>query len=313
MKMRGVPFAFALVAMLAASAARALPPEEKAWEIQAAFYVWAAGMHSDVEADDVTTSIDKSFFDILDDLGWALMGGAEARYARALLMVDFVGMQLVTDADGGPRTVDFALPGPLATPGALTVGPVDVRTRVTQWMVDAKLGARVLSLPIGPDEDVTDRRRVDFDVLAGVRYWNVHVKSDVEVAPASLTVNGNPVSLPGILPGLDFGDVELPGPFLRGTDRVVEDTVQWVDPIVGFRVRGDATDRLSLWLLGDIGGWGWGDASDLTWQGVLGAAYELSDHWSATAAYRAVGLRRGDGFDGNTILYGPQLGVVFRF
>jgi hypothetical protein len=295
-------------------AANALPPEPKDWEGQIKLYGWASALQTEVEAGGVETTIDESFFDILDVLGWAVMGGVEGRYKRGLVMVDFLGMQVATGADGPGQTFPFELPG--GRDGLLTAGPVGVSTRLTTWMIDTKFGVRALSFPMskltGSAAQDDDLRRFDFDLLAGFRVWNVTSKLHVGVDPASLTVGGAPVSLPGILPGVDFGDIALPGPLLSGGSRTVEETVDWLDPIVGFRVSADVTDRISLMALGDIGGWGVGTASELTWQGMIGGSFDLSEHWSLTAAYRALGVNRDSAIK-NTILYGPQFGAVFRF
>lgn len=303
-----------LVCVAGGGAASALPPEPKDWEAQIKLYAWASALQTKVKAGGVETTIDASFFDILDDLGWAAMGGVEGRYKRGLVMVDFLGMQVATGADSNARTFPFQLPD--GRDGLLTAGPVDASTRLTTWMIDTKFGFRALSLPMskltGSAEQDDDLRRFDFDLLAGFRVWSVTAKMHVGVDPASLTVGGAPVSLPGILPGFVLGDITLPGPLVRGGSRTVEDTVDWLDPIVGFRVSGDVTKCFSLFALGDIGGWGVGTASDLTWQGMIGGSFDLSEHWSLTAAYRALGVNR-DSAIRNTILYGPQFGAVFRF
>jgi hypothetical protein len=297
-----------------AGAARAVPPPPKDWDVQLKLYGWTASVTADAEARGVETTIDEDFWEILSDLGWAVMGGAEGRYKRGLLMVDFLGMQIAADTDFDPRTRPFQLPD--GRQGNLSVGGVDSTTRLTEWMVDTKLGFRALSIPFtkltGSPDDPQDPRRIDFDLLAGFRYWNVTTKIRVDVSPAQLTVAGAPVALPGILPDFDFGHHQkLPGTFLNGTRRWAEDTVDWYDPIVGFRVGAQVCKGLSLSLLGDIGGWGVG--SDLTWQGLFNIQYDFSEHWGVTAAYRAIGLRFSDSPLQSEIMYGPQFGVVFRF
>jgi hypothetical protein len=118
------------------------------------------------------------------------------------------------------------------------------------------------------------------------------------------------VQLPGILPGFVFGDINLPGPLVRGGSRTVEETVEWLDPIVGFRVSGDVTNRIALFALGDIGGWGVGTASELTWQGMIGGSFD-SERWSLTAAYRALG---GTATARSATRFSTaRFGAVFRF
>ncbi|RIL03885.1 MAG: hypothetical protein DCC71_14845 [Proteobacteria bacterium] len=307
----------ALLALCVAPDATALPPAERSWEIQLSMYGWLAGLNADIEAGDVETEIDASFRDILKDLGWAVFGGLEARYERFVLLTDAMGMQLVTDESGSPRTRSFQRfangPG-----GDVRFGEYDVHSRLTTWMLDVKPGLRVLSHPIGGlfggAEQADDPRRLDVDLLAGFRYWNVTNKTGVEIEPASLTVGGQPAALPGLVADrIDIdGKVNVPGAFLRGVDRAKQDTVDWLDPLVGLRVTADVTQRWSVFALGDVGGWGVANASDLTWQAMLGSQLQLSEHWALRAGYRALGVNRDTAFD-DGILHGPQIGAVFRF
>lgn len=299
-----------------AGGARALPPEERDWELSASFYGWLASVDTEVEAGGVQTDVEMKFRDILGDLGWAVMGGTEGRYKRALLLIDVLGMQIVTDASGSGRTRSFqAVPG--GPGGELHIGEFDVHTRLTEWMLDVKPGFRVLSLPMtdltGGTETPEDRRRFDVDAFLGFRYWNVTTKIGAETQPATLEVGGVPVSLPDVLPDIDLGNVHLPGTFLYGTDKANQNTVDWFDPIIGLRVAADVTQRWLLFASGDVGGFGIGaDASDLTWQGMIGSHIALSERWSLTTGYRALGIDRNDGLV-DTVMHGPQIGALLRF
>jgi hypothetical protein len=194
----------ALACVAGVGVANALPPEPKDWEGQIKLYGWASALQTKAEARGVETTIDMSFFDLLDDLGWAAMGGVEGRYKRGLVMVDFWGTQVASSVDGNARALPFELPD--GRDGLLTAGPVGASTRLTTWMIDTKFGFRALSLPMskltGSAERDDDLRRFDFDLLAGFRVWSVTSKIHVGVEPASLTVGGSPVQLPGILPRL---------------------------------------------------------------------------------------------------------------
>ena len=309
--------AAALVALALARDAAALPPAERDWDAQIELYAWAASLSVDAEVKGVVTEVDQGFFDVLGDLGWAVFGRAEGRWKRGLLLLDGMGMQLVEDGSATVHTVPLDLRN--GTQGALSIGGVDAHSRITEGMFDAKLGLRALSLPLrklcGKADDPTDLRRFDVDLLAGLRYWDVTVKTKLSVPPASLTVGGNPVTLPGILPDLDLGHVRVPGVFLRGAATTVDAERQWVDPLVGVRLRADVTQHISMYLMGDIGGWGGGGddhSSELTWQGTLGGQWNFGEHWAATASYRALGVNRGTALK-NMITYGPQFGIAFRF
>lgn len=101
-------------------------------------------------------------------------------------------------------------------------------------------------------------------------------------------------------------DVELdPGP-----DPSI--TRDWVDPIVGMRAAWPLSPRWHLLARGDVGGFG--VASDLTVNAVLGAGYTASGRWSLLIAYRYL---RVDFRDTRLVLdlaaRGPGIGVQIRF
>jgi hypothetical protein len=210
----------ALVMGLVASSARALPPPEKNWSLDLMPYGWMSWVSMDVVADGITKSYELPFFNsVINDLSWAIMGTVEFRYERALLLLDGFGNQLASSDQGPGRTQSFQT---IFGPGQLTLGPAGASVRTTLGMVDAKLGFRALHLPLSklfsslPDDDP---RRLDLDLFAGARYWNSHVVARAGVAPASLTVNGNPIgigSLCGRLPDYDSGGFQLSGSLLCG-------------------------------------------------------------------------------------------------
>lgn len=308
--------AIVVVALACAGSARALPPEEKDWEVQAMLYGWLMSIDAEVEAGDVSRDLEVKFKDILEDLGWAVFGNVEARWKRGLVIVDTLGSQVVSDLSGSPRTLPYA--GPLGNvAGTLTGGEFDVHTRLTMWALDTKLGFRALSVPmtklLGKPENPEDGRRLDVDLLAGTRYWNITNKTGIEIKEPSLTVNGAPAQLPDRLPELALRHgVRVPGALLFGTDKSVQETVDWVDPIIGGRIGAGITKRWSLFVLGDVGGWSIGNASELTWQAMLGSKIQLTEHLGLQTGYRAVGVDKSGAFE-STTLHGPQIGFFVRF
>jgi len=118
------------------------------------------------------------------------------------------------------------------------------------------------------------------DVLAGARAW---------ILDAELKFK------PGLLPGT-----------------TISRTTAFADPIVGLRAVMNVTDRLSLSVLGDVGGFG--VSSDITWQAFGGIEYRFATLWSARAGYRALGIDI-DKRDAhiNAVLHGPVLGSSWRF
>jgi len=98
-----------------------------------------------------------------------------------------------------------------------------------------------------------DSDRIQIDALAGMRYW--HLGTDFTLAPA-----------------------------LGGT--TLSKTIEWVDPLVGARIKLPVSKKLTASIWGDAGGWGAG--SQLDYQ-VLGAlSYQMKPKWALDAGWRYI-------------------------
>jgi hypothetical protein len=205
-------------------------------------------------------------------------------------------------------------------------GRIDVD--VEEIDADLLLGYRVLASPLptwlgGAEED--EPRFFDLDLLAGVRYHRVETSIDVQIPP----VEFDPYVAEGL--GIDDGflfRVSLPSEFLRvglvppgvglarvlGTSFRYEAEEQWVDPVLGLRLGIDLCERLRLRVQGDIGGFGIGSASDLSWTAEAGLTVRITRHWEAEIAWLAAGLDRDRGQGSiDTIQHGPKAGITYRF
>lgn len=138
-----------------------------------------------------------------------------------------------------------------------------------------------------------------FDVLGGARYWS-------QKADLSLDVTRT----------VDIFELELVG--RRAIAR--SGSVDWVDPLVGARLRFAVAPGHGLFVRGDVGGFGVG--SDFSWQAVAGYGFDFAVYsgitFSGVLGYRALavdyvqGEGRGRyGFD--MLQHGPILGVNVRF
>ncbi len=90
----------------------------------------------------------------------------------------------------------------------------------------------------------------------------------------------------------------------------------WVDPIVGLGYNYQISDRWSLRLYGDIGGFG--AASDFTWQALGLIDYQPWKNFAIVAGYRALGTKYETGsgaekFTYDTTIYGPIVGIDIRW
>ena len=119
-----------------------------------------------------------------------------------------------------------------------------------------------------------------FELGGGLRAWwlNTEIRLD-----------------PGLLPG-----------------RTVDQTTNWVDPVIAARASLRLNDRLSLTGYGDIGGFGVG--SEFTWQVVATLDWRVSDWISASLGYRWIQIEYEDRRATiNLDMSGPILGASFRF
>jgi opacity protein-like surface antigen len=113
----------------------------------------------------------------------------------------------------------------------------------------------------------------------------------------------------------DLG-VRISGTGPLGQPRSASRSEQWVDPVVGMRVKLPLSRTIDFTLVGDVGGFGIG--SDLTYQVWPVLGFGLSNSISAKLGYRAIysDYETGSGLDRfsyDVLTHGPTLGVEFRF
>jgi hypothetical protein len=128
------------------------------------------------------------------------------------------------------------------------------------------------------------------DLYGGGRFWWQH-------ADALLTVSGAVV-----------GTISKEG------------TKQWIDPVVGIRLRHQFVPGLNLVVSGDVGGFDVG--SRLSWQAIAALDYDFmktnSAIWSGMVGYKAlfVDYSTGSGlarYEYDMTMYGPIFGVTARW
>lgn len=173
----------------------------------------------------------------------------------------------------------------------------------------SKLGADDLSGPGGlVNADITTEMAfIDFGVM-----WRVHE------APSCLASPENRRWLSVDLYGggrYTWLDVEITPEAAPARSR----SVDWLDPIVGAKVRIPFGDRWHAAINGDIGGFGAG--SDFTWSATAVIGYDFHiGRWPSTAylGYRALGQDYSTGsgpdrFLWDIIQHGPILGLSLSF
>ena len=87
---------------------------------------------------------------------------------------------------------------------------------------------------------------------------------------------------------------------------------------MGGRFIWELNDKFSLNFRGDVGGFGIGSASELTYQIIPGCSYKLSDNMTFEFAYRYVNLDYSNGSGTDELgmdleAYGPSFGLKLLF
>ncbi|MHC4737865.1 MAG: autotransporter outer membrane beta-barrel domain-containing protein [Planctomycetota bacterium] len=170
--------------------------------------------------------------------------------------------------------------------GSRGIVSFDLDADVRFGMADFGLAYRLFERQHGDNNE----QKLSFEPYGGLRYGYLRQKIDLNV---------------------NIVGVGSAGARLGGSE-------DWVEPFVGVRVIWDLNDKLSLNIRGDAGGFGIGSASDLTWQVVIGADYQLSKRTSLNAGYRVldVDYSRGSGSEEFGIDFqakGPFIGVTILF
>jgi hypothetical protein len=161
------------------------------------------------------------------------------------------------------------------------------------------LGVQMAIVEVVAAYEVARYGSMAFDVVGGARYWR-------QKADLSLDVTRT----------FDISDLELVG--ARAFAR--SGAVDWVDPLVGARIRYAVAPGHELFLRGDVGGFGAG--SDFPWQAIAGYGFDFARYtgitFSGVVGYRAlyVDYAQGAGcqrYEFDMLQHGPILGVSMRF
>jgi hypothetical protein len=261
-------------------------PAASPWTFSLAPYAWLSGLNGHTTVKGRTTDIDADPFEVLDHLdGVPFMAYGEARIGRLMLYGDVVYAPIGADASAtrslGGLTVDAALDVEVRQ----TIAELGAAYEIARWPSGGLMGFGTGSTAL--------------DVLAGARYW----RQDVEVNLA-LTAT-----------------LDLTGLSVSGTRAIARSgTVEWVDPLVGLRLRHQLAPGHELVLRGDVGGFDAG--STFSWNAVGAYTWQIARHagvtYSGILGYRAlsVDFEKGSGatrYEYDVIQHGPLLGFAASF
>src|SRR6478735_12135377 len=257
-------------------------PAVLGWTYRVTPYGWLTAITGTQTVRGRSVKVDASFIDIVEksDSLVALMGNVEARNGPFAIYGDLVWSK--TGVDGSNVRSRTPAPGVSATIGT------SVNLDVT--MAIAEVGAAYEIARSGP---------VALDILGGARYWHQEADLSFNIAGA-----------------VDVGDLQVIG----GRAFARTGSVDWLDPLIGARVRYEVSPGHELFLRGDIGGFGVG--SKFSWQAIGGYLFDLGSYNGITfpglIGYRALSVdyAQGEGaqrYEFDMILHGPVVGLSMRF
>lgn len=263
-------------------------PDPEPWRFGITSYGWAINIAGSLTARGQTVDVNASFIDLVQksDSLLAWMSYFEADKGR----VGFYGDLVWTRLGFSRSTAAYRNPLP-----GLQLSATANAALVTDLVIAEIGGLYEVHRWPGSDGSFTA-----VDALLGFRYWNSTASVSVD---ALATANYAPLGLSG---SRQFG-ISL------------SNTMQWVDPLIGLRLRHQFTPHQNIMVRGDIGGFGLG--SQLTWQALGVYSYEWqadSVRIAAVVGYRAIGVNysAGSGFDANglnLVFHGPVIGIGLRF
>jgi hypothetical protein len=281
---------------LAADLGYAEPPlPADKWQFSLTPYGWMINVNGDVTAAGQRVDINESFFEIVEksDSLLAWMSYFEARKGKLALFTDLVWMDLGFPGSVDVRRTPFAR-FPQVVVSVKGRAQLDYQSTIIQSGVAYEV-ARWQNAP---------QSFTAVDVLGSARYWNQDV---------SLSLN-----LTGTL-DIDFRRLGLKFDRSRQIAVARSGDLEWVDPVVGLRVRHQIAPGKNLRLEGDIGGFGAG--SEFSWQAVGVYSFQtqcLGMPLIADLGYRALYVDYSEngrfGENGlNVLQHGPLMGITFNW
>jgi hypothetical protein len=284
------------------------------WKFSFTPYGWFTGINGNVTARGHTVDVDESFIEIAEksDSFAALMGYFEARKGRWGLFTDAVWADL-----GFPGHLNYDINRSVS--GNPFARLPDFKATIKGNLkinANAQLDYQEAIVQSGAFYEVAkwgdSASYTALDVMGSARYWNQDVDLSLRVRGA-LTAE---VQADFRRVGLDLKR-KVKGARAVAVARASD--LEWVDPVVGGRMRHQFASGSEFNLEGDVGGFGVG--SEFSWQAVATYGFDVNvfnTTMRSVVGYRALsvdysqtGAHGRSGLD--WIQHGPVLGVAFRW
>jgi hypothetical protein len=149
-------------------------------------------------------------------------------------------------------------------------------TDVGATSADVKIAEILLTPEVG--YRLLDRENFKIDGVTGFRFW--HLGQSLSFSPGTLGLN------PSV-------------------------SKNWVDPLVGARMKTALSPKIAVDVFGDVGGWGTGSQLEYQVTGLLG--YKLNHKWLLQVGYRYLDVNyRGGGTVFDVAMPGIMLGATIK-
>lgn len=258
--------------------------------VQPYFFV-PFNVQTDITVRGRTLSIESGLGDIFDlDRIFAASVRLEAQKKRFGFILD--GSYLSVGKDG---KIDVTIPASFLQDYGID-SDVDVSANVSadarQGVLDLAAFYRVVDMSLGDNDAVANSYpRLVVEPILGARLNWLSQEINIDT--------------------IRIGGTEVP-------DEDVELSTFFIEPMLGFRVGLELSERWAVGLRGDISGFDINADRNLTWNLLVGTQYRLSNNIALQFAYRFTDFeyQSGDGTDRlglNLQQQGLWLGAVFRF
>jgi hypothetical protein len=258
------------------------------WRFQAATYGWLMSVSGSTTSHGQTFDTNASFIDLLQksDSLIGFMGYLEADKGPVGFYTDLVFTRM------GFAASQVAYRNPVA---GLKLSATANATLTMQMFIAEMGGVYEFARWSGGAGSSTSLAAV-----GGFRYWNVNLVGTLDALLTADTTRFN-LSRSGGFALADSG------------------TRNWVDPLVGLRLRHQFDAHQQISVRADIGGFNL--QNSLSWQALAVYSYDWQFNGYQVAAllgFRALGVNYNtgsgaDAFGLNEIFYGPVVGASFRF
>jgi hypothetical protein len=254
--------------------------ETPQWTLSFTPYSWLTSVNGDTTVKGRTTDIDADAFEVLRHLH----GLPWMSYAEARNGP----LSLYNDTIYAPLAVGASRARSLDRLSLDATAGVDIRETIIEAGAAYEIGRWHL---------FTGSTAVD--LLAGARYWRQDVGINLALT-ATLDANGLVLT--------------------RGRAVARSGDVEWVDPLVGLRLRHELAPGQELLLRGDVGGFDAG--SQFSWNVLAAYSFQMGVYhgltFSGIVGYRAlsVDFEKGSGvdrFEYDIVQHGPLLGLTVSF